>query len=222
MKRTRLGVIGLGMASAPHARSLADLADRVEVAAVYSPSAERRSAFADRARRPGRRQPGGGARRPGDRCGDAAHAAQQPSGAGPPGGSRRQAHPARKAAGDQPVARRGAGRDGRGGRGDAGGGAAAPVPSGGRGAGGGGPRWAAGNAGRRLGAAGRRRPAKFLASFRRTMVRCCHEKSPTRDRSSETGRFVLGRAMGEKISAVEGLRLSKRMSALLTEADPRR
>ena len=46
MKRTRLSVIGLGMASAPHARSLADLADRVEVAAVYSPSAERRSAFA--------------------------------------------------------------------------------------------------------------------------------------------------------------------------------
>jgi hypothetical protein len=28
--------------------------------------------------------------------------------------------------------------------------------------------------------------------------------------------------MGEKISAVEGLRLSKRMSALLTEADAKR
>ena len=46
MRRTRLAVIGLGMASAPHARSLADLADRVEVAAVYSPNAERRNAFA--------------------------------------------------------------------------------------------------------------------------------------------------------------------------------
>ena len=39
MRRTRLAVIGLGMASSPHARSLADLADRVEVAAVYSPNA---------------------------------------------------------------------------------------------------------------------------------------------------------------------------------------
>ena len=38
-------MIGLGMASAPHAKSLADLADRVEVAAVYSPT-ERRNAFA--------------------------------------------------------------------------------------------------------------------------------------------------------------------------------
>lgn len=45
MKKIRVGIVGLGMASAPHARSLVELADRVEVAAVFSPSAERRSAF---------------------------------------------------------------------------------------------------------------------------------------------------------------------------------
>ena len=46
--RRRIGVIGLGMASAPHAQSLIDLADRVEVAGCFSPSAERRAAFAAR------------------------------------------------------------------------------------------------------------------------------------------------------------------------------
>jgi UDP-N-acetyl-2-amino-2-deoxyglucuronate dehydrogenase len=46
MKRIKLGIIGLGMAVAPHAKSLADLADRVEVAAAFSPSAQRREAFA--------------------------------------------------------------------------------------------------------------------------------------------------------------------------------
>jgi UDP-N-acetyl-2-amino-2-deoxyglucuronate dehydrogenase len=44
--RLRVAVIGLGMASTPHARSLADLRDRVEVAAVFSPSTQRREAFA--------------------------------------------------------------------------------------------------------------------------------------------------------------------------------
>ena len=44
--RVRVAVIGLGMASTPHARSLADLHDRVEVAAVFSPSLQRREAFA--------------------------------------------------------------------------------------------------------------------------------------------------------------------------------
>ncbi|NJN37325.1 MAG: gfo/Idh/MocA family oxidoreductase, partial [Nitrospiraceae bacterium] len=34
------------MAVKPHAQSLIDLKDRVEVAAAYSPSAERRAAFA--------------------------------------------------------------------------------------------------------------------------------------------------------------------------------
>lgn len=46
--RRRVGVIGLGMASAPHAQSLIDLAERVEVAGCYSPSVERRAAFAAR------------------------------------------------------------------------------------------------------------------------------------------------------------------------------
>jgi UDP-N-acetyl-2-amino-2-deoxyglucuronate dehydrogenase len=44
--RLRVAVIGLGMASGPHARSLADLRDKVEVAAVFSPSLQRRGAFA--------------------------------------------------------------------------------------------------------------------------------------------------------------------------------
>jgi predicted dehydrogenase len=44
----RLAIIGLGMASAPHAQSLADLADRVEVAAVYSPTEARRRASSQR------------------------------------------------------------------------------------------------------------------------------------------------------------------------------
>jgi UDP-N-acetyl-2-amino-2-deoxyglucuronate dehydrogenase len=42
----RIGLIGLGMAVTPHARSLLDLAERVEVAAAYSRSARRREAFA--------------------------------------------------------------------------------------------------------------------------------------------------------------------------------
>ena len=46
MSRLRLGMVGLGMASAPHARSLLDLADRVEVVAAYSPTPARREAFA--------------------------------------------------------------------------------------------------------------------------------------------------------------------------------
>ncbi len=44
--RLRVAVIGLGMASAPHARSLTDLRDKVEIAAVFSPSLQRRKAFA--------------------------------------------------------------------------------------------------------------------------------------------------------------------------------
>jgi UDP-N-acetyl-2-amino-2-deoxyglucuronate dehydrogenase len=46
MARKRIAVIGLGMASAPHAKSLLDLKDRVEVAAAYSPTPERRDTFA--------------------------------------------------------------------------------------------------------------------------------------------------------------------------------
>jgi UDP-N-acetyl-2-amino-2-deoxyglucuronate dehydrogenase len=41
-----VGVIGLGMAVAPHAMSLIDLKSRVRVASAYSPSAARRAKFA--------------------------------------------------------------------------------------------------------------------------------------------------------------------------------
>jgi UDP-N-acetyl-2-amino-2-deoxyglucuronate dehydrogenase len=44
----RLALIGLGMAVTPHARSLIDLKDRVEVVAAFSPSAKRRVDFAAR------------------------------------------------------------------------------------------------------------------------------------------------------------------------------
>jgi UDP-N-acetyl-2-amino-2-deoxyglucuronate dehydrogenase len=44
----RIGIIGLGMAVTPHAKSLLDLKDRVEVAYAFSPSAERRRKFAER------------------------------------------------------------------------------------------------------------------------------------------------------------------------------
>jgi UDP-N-acetyl-2-amino-2-deoxyglucuronate dehydrogenase len=46
MARHRLGIIGLGMAVTPHAKSLVDLKDRVEVAHAFSPSEARRAAFA--------------------------------------------------------------------------------------------------------------------------------------------------------------------------------
>ena len=48
MRRHRLALIGLGMAVTPHAKSLLDLQDRVEVAGAYSPTAARRGAFAAR------------------------------------------------------------------------------------------------------------------------------------------------------------------------------
>ena len=44
----RVALVGLGMAVTPHAKSLLDLHDRVQVAYAYSPSAERRAAFAMR------------------------------------------------------------------------------------------------------------------------------------------------------------------------------
>ena len=44
----RVGIVGLGMAVTPHAKSLVDLQDRVEVAYAFSPSAERRKSFATR------------------------------------------------------------------------------------------------------------------------------------------------------------------------------
>lgn len=48
MTRHRIAIIGLGMAVTPHAKSLLDLAERVEVAHAFSPSAERRAAFGAR------------------------------------------------------------------------------------------------------------------------------------------------------------------------------
>lgn len=48
MTRTRIAVVGLGMASAPHAKSLLDLRDRIEVAAAFSPTEARRKEFADK------------------------------------------------------------------------------------------------------------------------------------------------------------------------------
>ena len=46
--RTRVAIIGLGMAVTPHAQSLRDLADRVEVAGAFSRTAKRRDDFAQR------------------------------------------------------------------------------------------------------------------------------------------------------------------------------
>lgn len=44
--RRRIAIIGLGMALKPHIRSLEELTDRIEIAAGYAPSTERRKAFA--------------------------------------------------------------------------------------------------------------------------------------------------------------------------------
>lgn len=46
--RHRIALIGLGMGSAPHAQSLTDLHDRVEVVAAYTRSPERARAFTQR------------------------------------------------------------------------------------------------------------------------------------------------------------------------------
>ncbi len=48
MKKTRIAVVGLGMAVTPHAKGLVDLADEVEVVHAFSPSAARRAAFAEK------------------------------------------------------------------------------------------------------------------------------------------------------------------------------
>jgi predicted dehydrogenase len=44
----RVAIVGLGMAVTPHAKSLLDLKQRVEVAYAFSPSAERRARFAEK------------------------------------------------------------------------------------------------------------------------------------------------------------------------------
>jgi predicted dehydrogenase len=46
--KTRIGIIGLGMASTPHAKSLLDLGDRIEVFGAYSPTEARRREFSGR------------------------------------------------------------------------------------------------------------------------------------------------------------------------------
>ncbi len=48
MAKPRVAIVGLGMAVTPHAQSYVDLRDRVEVAYAFSPSEERRRAFAER------------------------------------------------------------------------------------------------------------------------------------------------------------------------------
>ena len=48
MPKHRIAIIGLGMAVTPHAKSLVDLKDRVEVVHAFSPSAARRKAFAEK------------------------------------------------------------------------------------------------------------------------------------------------------------------------------
>lgn len=48
MRKHRAAIVGLGMAVTPHAKSLLDLKDRVEVAYAFSPSEARRRSFADR------------------------------------------------------------------------------------------------------------------------------------------------------------------------------
>jgi len=47
MKRLGFGIVGLGMAAGPHAKSFCDLAGRVEVRGAFSPSAERRNKFTE-------------------------------------------------------------------------------------------------------------------------------------------------------------------------------
>jgi UDP-N-acetyl-2-amino-2-deoxyglucuronate dehydrogenase len=46
MPMHRVALIGLGMAARPHVQSLRDLAERAEIAAVFSPDPQRRAAFA--------------------------------------------------------------------------------------------------------------------------------------------------------------------------------
>ncbi|MBL8672615.1 MAG: Gfo/Idh/MocA family oxidoreductase, partial [Alphaproteobacteria bacterium] len=46
MAKLKLGVVGLGMAVKPHAGALKELSDKIELVGGWSPSAERRAAFA--------------------------------------------------------------------------------------------------------------------------------------------------------------------------------
>ena len=48
MGKHRIAVIGLGMAVTPHAKSLVDLKERVEVVHAFSPSEARRKSFEEK------------------------------------------------------------------------------------------------------------------------------------------------------------------------------
>ena len=48
MKKTRIAIVGLGMAVTPHTRGLLDLASEIEVVHAFSPSETRRRAFAEK------------------------------------------------------------------------------------------------------------------------------------------------------------------------------
>lgn len=48
MTKTRIAIVGLGMAVTPHAKGLLDLADKVEVVHAFSPTSARRNAFSER------------------------------------------------------------------------------------------------------------------------------------------------------------------------------
>ena len=48
MSKTRIAIVGLGMVVGPHAKSMLDLSDKVEVAWACSPDAAHRDAFAER------------------------------------------------------------------------------------------------------------------------------------------------------------------------------
>jgi UDP-N-acetyl-2-amino-2-deoxyglucuronate dehydrogenase len=52
MSKHRVGIVGLGMALKPHLKSLEELPERVEIAACFTPSAERRKAFAAASKHP--------------------------------------------------------------------------------------------------------------------------------------------------------------------------
>jgi predicted dehydrogenase len=52
MAKHRVGIVGLGMALKPHLKSLEELPQRVEIAACFTPSAERRQAFAATTKHP--------------------------------------------------------------------------------------------------------------------------------------------------------------------------
>ena len=116
-----IGLVGLGMAVAPHMLALRDLeaAGRARLIGGFSPSAGspcrlRRALGRTRIGSEGIREPGGAARRPRPRPRAGADATRRASAGGPGRGGGRQAPAGGEAAGIRRRPRRGAGRDGRG------------------------------------------------------------------------------------------------------------